>query len=328
MSYEIVKFDKIYADDIKKIVHPDYAVQVIKSGTYLPSLDRFRQGYERKNDDKSHIINKIKSGDLVMLQAFEAKYHSVFGSSGQLSMGLSNSLKNKISALYASGKKRRYVKAYYAPFDPVTNQFDSVPEARSYKPTPKPSLQSPPSAPEPKETTPPVVNMAADRQKVIIDDSPAIFEITDNPNADGKQPFWESSLLNPVDSGTVYNEMGKKHGVDPDWLKAIAYMENTHGAYDAIPPLNLVITSYRPMNVQYKTWKPIADELGFSEWQIQYRVACNVEMAALIIKRIEARVVNPTLEKVASIYNFAGAERTTDYGARVQAIYEAKLWEK
>ncbi|WP_027252378.1 hypothetical protein [Photobacterium halotolerans] len=328
MSYEIVKFDKIYADDIKRIVDPDYAVQVIKSGTYLASLNHFSQGYERKNDDHSYIINQIKGGSLVMLEAFEAKYHGILKINGELKMSLPTSLKHKVSALHASGKKRRYVKANYAPFDPATNQFESAPETHSLKPAPKPSLQSPPSVPESKENTPPVINMAADRQKVIIDDSPAIFEITDNPNADGKQPFWESSLLNPVDSGTVYNEMGKKYGVDSDWLKAIAYMENTHGAYDAIPPLNLVITSYRPMNVQYKTWKPIADELGFSEWQIQYRVASNVEMAALIIKRIEARVVNPTLEKVASIYNFAGAEKTTDYGARVQAIYEAKLWEK
>lgn len=133
----------------------------------------------------------------------------------------------------------------------------------------------------------------------------------------------------------MYNKVGRKYGVDPDWLKAIAYMENTHGYYDAIPmaaELNEKLRgqpqSYRPMNVQYKNWSYLADDLGFTEWQVQYRVECNVELAAVIIRRIRARVPNATLSKVATIYNFLGAELVSDYGARVQEIYEGKLWEK
>ncbi len=173
----------------------------------------------------------------------------------------------------------------------------------------------------------PVIQDSGNRLKSILENTPARFEISSNIDADGSKPLIEVSSFNPVDSGVVYNKVGAKYDLDPDWLKAIAYMENTHGYYDAIPLINLVGTSYRPMNVQYKTWKPLADQLGFTEWQVQYRVECNVELAALIIKRITHRVPNPTLEKVASIYNFIGRETVSDYGARVGQIYRDRLWE-
>ncbi|HIF9218259.1 TPA: hypothetical protein ACX6QF_003815 [Photobacterium damselae] len=49
-------------------------------------------------------------------------------------------------------------------------------------------------------------------------------------------------------------------------------MENTHGYYDGLPLAHELkqlmgdAPSYRPMNVQYQTWKPIANQLGFTEW--------------------------------------------------------------
>ncbi|MGD1524558.1 hypothetical protein [Vibrio harveyi] len=173
----------------------------------------------------------------------------------------------------------------------------------------------------------PEINSSHERLKSIIENTPSKFKIKNNIDADSSKPAIEVAAFNPVESGEIYDQMGIKYGIDPDWLKAIAYMENTHGYYDAIPPFNLVGTSYRPMNVQYKTWQPLADELGFSEWQIQYRVECNVELAALILKRIMYRVESPTLEKVASIYNYIGRENVSDYGARVGQIYKERLWE-
>lgn len=173
----------------------------------------------------------------------------------------------------------------------------------------------------------PEVNSSSERLKSIVENTPSKFRITDNVEADGSKPALEISAFNPINSGGIYEKIGAKYSIDPDWLKSISYMENTHGYYDSVPPFNLVGTSYRPMNVQYKTWKPLADELGFTEWQIQYRVECNVELAALILKRIIYRVENPTLEKIASIYNFIGRETVSDYGARVGQIYKERLWE-
>jgi len=133
MSYDIVEFDKLYVEDIKKIVSPDEAVRILNSGTYYSSLERFRLGAGRGRKVNADIIRQLEDGSLVMLEAFEAKYNGILGVGGQLRMGLPRSFERKISALYASGKKRRYVKANYAPFDPVTNQFDSVAESHTLK---------------------------------------------------------------------------------------------------------------------------------------------------------------------------------------------------
>lgn len=121
----------------------------------------------------------------------------------------------------------------------------------------------------------PVIQDSGNRLKSILENTPARFEIASNIDADGSKPLIEVSSFNPVNSGEIYNKVGVKYDLDPNWLKAIAYMENTHGYYDAIPLINLAGTSYRPMNVQYKTWKPLADQLGFTEWQVQYRVESN-----------------------------------------------------
>ncbi len=180
-----------------------------------------------------------------------------------------------------------------------------------------------------------IINDLKGRKESILNNTPAIFEIVDNPKADSSKPLAEVSAFNPIDNGSIYNEIGAKYGLNPDWLKAIAYMENTHGWYDGFPLAHEIKTlatgsppSYRPMNIQYETWKPLAEKLGYSEWQVQYRVYCNVELAALLLKRITVRVQQPTLAKVSSIYNYLGRENVSDYGARVQEIYNKKLWEK
>ena len=50
-------------------------------------------------------------------------------------------------------------------------------------------------------------------------------------------------------------------------------------------------------------------------------------LGALILSRIIDRVPNPTIEKVASIYNYTGKEKVSDYGLHVIRIYEDRLWE-
>lgn len=203
------------------------------------------------------------------------------------------------------------------------NEFLCEPEYPSFKDIPVYLSEEKPVSQEI-----PIVNMEYDRRQSIIENTPAFFEIKENKNADGSEPLIELSAFNPVGDGALYDEMANKYGVNPDWLKAIAYMESTHGYYDGLPIVNKLNTSYRPMNIKYEAWKPLAEQLGFSESEVKEQTKSNVEMGALIIKRITTRVPNATLEKVASIYNFTGAEITTDYGARVKAISEGRLWEK
>lgn len=53
----------------------------------------------------------------------------------------------------------------------------------------------------------------------------------------------------------------------------------------------------------------------------------NTRIAITLIRRIWERIDDPTPAKVASIWSFTGHELVSDYGARVQDVYENRLWE-
>lgn len=170
----------------------------------------------------------------------------------------------------------------------------------------------------------PVINDSSGRRESILKNTPAIFEITDNPAANSSEPWYELDFFDEVDGNeAIYENAAKEMGLDPDLLKAIGYMESTHGYYDRVHPNN---TSFRPMNIQVSTWGKLAEELGYQPSDIETDMTANVRTGALLVKRIWVRTQAPTVSKVASIYNFLGRETTNDYGARVDAIYKKKLW--
>ncbi|MGF1708884.1 hypothetical protein [Enterovibrio baiacu] len=170
----------------------------------------------------------------------------------------------------------------------------------------------------------PVVNNSGDRRESILNNTPAIFEIVENPKADASEPWYELDMFDEVDGNeAIYESAANEMGLDPDLLKAIGYMESTHGYYDRVHPKN---TSFRPMNIKVSTWGKLAEELGYQATDIETDLTANVRTGALLVKRIWARIPSPTVSKVASIYNFLGKEKVSDYGARVDAIYKKKLW--
>jgi len=81
--------------------------------------------------------------------------------------------------------------------------------------------------------------------------------------------------------------------------------------------------SVLPMNINYRYWK----SLGVTK----EKLACpfyNIEFGVILIKRISDRIAEPTIKKVATIYNFVGAEKVNDYGARVYKLYLSQPWAK
>jgi hypothetical protein len=49
----------------------------------------------------------------------------------------------------------------------------------------------------------------------------------------------------------------KKNNVPADLVRAVAYLETTHGLYDAIDPDP---SSIRPMNIRYRLWGQLLNE--------------------------------------------------------------------
>ncbi len=165
-----------------------------------------------------------------------------------------------------------------------------------------------------------------DRKKAIIEDTPAFFDIRKKPDADSSKPLLELDCFDEVDNNeAIFNEVASMVNIDSDLVKAVAYLESTHGFYD-----RMVVnpSSFRPMNINYNEWKELCTKLGYTEEKIKNNIKANIHVGAVLLKRIKERIKNPTVEKIGSIYNYMGREHTNDYGARLQVIYDEKLWEK
>ena len=183
-------------------------------------------------------------------------------------------------------------------------------------------------AAEPREGNdekPPIVNKSEDRVRILQDDTPALFAIEENDDANPNYGAWRSVHRAGAAAveryALVIEEEARRQGVVPDWVKAIMYVENAHGWYG--PPFEAigVAETLFPMNINPELWSTLSDPpADLSDPRM------NIRNAVTLIRRITDRVDKPTLAKVASIWIFAGAERVGDYGARVQDVYDRQLW--
>jgi hypothetical protein len=101
------------------------------------------------------------------------------------------------------------------------------------------------------------------------------------------------------------------------------YMETTHGKYDGLAKLLNRNKSIRPMNVHAEYWK----ELGYSREDLG-DPGKNIAAGTTLIKRIINNMPDASVAQIATVYNYLGATRVSDYGARVEQIFREKLWEK
>ncbi|CAA6605584.1 hypothetical protein MTBLM1_60117 [Rhodospirillaceae bacterium LM-1] len=175
----------------------------------------------------------------------------------------------------------------------------------------------------------PIVNIKVDRIANIKSDKPAVFEIEENPDADGTAPFYRDHKRgsHAVSAyGAIIEEEAKRQGVDPDLVKSIMYMENAdghkYGLNDLADKIG-VSKSVMPMNIRPDIW----GELGLTRQQAEMPEE-NIRASVVLIRRIQERVDNPTPEKVGTLWNNISKEKINDIGARVGAIYRGRSWEK
>lgn len=168
------------------------------------------------------------------------------------------------------------------------------------------------------------MNDSKARKKSIINDTPAWFGIKENEEADDKEPWHEFSSFSEVGKHEkLMEQKARKYQVDPDLVKAIAYMETTHGQYDRLKASFDVNQSIRPMNVHSEYWK----DLGYSREDLKIPEK-NIEAGVRLLKAISERVPNSGVRGIATIYQNLAAEKVSDYGARVNKIYRQKPWQK
>ncbi|MFN4276780.1 MAG: peptidoglycan-binding protein [Ferrovibrio sp.] len=173
----------------------------------------------------------------------------------------------------------------------------------------------------------PLVNIRADREKAIIDDTPARFGIADNPDADGTAPIWRQPWRGheAIDTyGKLIEREAERQKVDPDLIKAILYYENADGhkgGFDALADMVGLSRSQRPMSIRADVWHSLGlpkDKATDPE--------TNIRASVTLVKRIIERLDDPSPEKIGTLWNSLAQEKVSKRGARIGRLYRDKPW--
>ena len=128
----------------------------------------------------------------------------------------------------------------------------------------------------------------------------------------------------------------KATGVDANLIRAIMYMETTHGYYDklldnsattwfdgkGLKPKFIENKSILPMNMNVDFWGNT-----FGSRADMHDPMKNIMAGATLLKRIKACMSSSAdIARIATIYNNLGAQKISDYGARVRFIYHKRSW--
>ncbi len=166
------------------------------------------------------------------------------------------------------------------------------------------------------------VSVGISRKESVLHDFLMKFKVEGNSSVQGDAPFYELDSMSDVakHSHAITSEANRL-GVDSDLVKAIMYMESTHGYYDIIPALIDKNKSILPMNIRSGYWK----DIGFTREKLK-KVKNNIAAGVYLIKKLSERVTPYSVEGLASLYQDLGTTKVTEYGARVKQIYDEKLW--
>ncbi len=166
-----------------------------------------------------------------------------------------------------------------------------------------------------------------ERIRNILEDAPGKFVVKDAPEHDGSAPAWRIHRIgyDAVEKHEkTIDRIAKEVGVDADLLRAIAYYENADGhrfgVNDFLDDIGRSKT-VMPMNINPEIW----GELGMTKENAS-DPDVNIRAAATLLRRIEERIVDPTPEKVGSVWNGITLDSVNHRGARIGRIYREKPW--
>lgn len=168
----------------------------------------------------------------------------------------------------------------------------------------------------------PVLDRAEDRRAAIARGEAALFRLKSAGGREAK-PVYELPEKSEVRRYDYYiRRSARRHGMDVDLVRAIVYMETTHGWYDEVTGLLIEPQSLRPMNVNVAFW---GEAMGVTRDEL-LNPRVNVETGVRILRGIRDRLADPDVRSIATLYNNLAAEHENDYGARVETIYKKRLW--
>lgn len=214
------------------------------------------------------------------------------------------------------------------PTDPDASRFYSNHLEGSAPPT-DPGI----SGADPNSVDAPILYKDSDRRKSILRNTPSKIVVSDLPKVAslfsrvvnavpktlGEQTWAGIAAVRKYDD--LIREEAKREGIDPDLVRAIMYIEESHGWYGVpLEPFGIA-KSLMPMNIRPKFWGSLSpDHPDLKD------PAANIHAGIVLLKRITERLDSPTIAKIATLYNSLSADSVSDYGRRVAEIYETKPW--
>lgn len=166
------------------------------------------------------------------------------------------------------------------------------------------------------------------RKEAIVAGGGGSFSVAPNPNANPNAPWYEHVVRSNVqDEGQQIEQVAREEGVDPDLIRAVMFMETTHGNYGGAGPIADRLNwsdTILPMNVNVRYW---GDNFGTRKELNQ--LPNNIRAGARMLKNIMGNFQSPaSIATIGTLYNDSNATRVSDYGARLEAIYKSRPWER
>lgn len=182
-----------------------------------------------------------------------------------------------------------------------------------------------------KKTRRPIYNIGSEREKSLMEDTPATFEIVSDPK-NIKWDLWDEIRTFDSYGRTEVNrydrdiqENAKKHNIDPDLIRSVMYAENARGHKIILNRLADKVglsDSILPMNIQKNRWAKIIDKNP----EDMYDSNLNIEASTVLLKRIRDRIEKPTPEKIGTIWNSSERTKTSVFGEYIGKVYHEKPW--
>lgn len=176
----------------------------------------------------------------------------------------------------------------------------------------------------------PTLNFKEARAWAILSGQNARFDIKDNPKADRGVRLWRHHAMG-VDTVSRYSNVIEKeatrHGLNPDLIKAIIYVENADGNFlglnKAAEDIGLAKTIL-PMNINSRIWSGMG---GIKEKEFRVpekNIRAGVALIAAIRDRLDPKDRTPV--KIGSIWHNLALENTDGLGAEIQKSFDEKSW--
>ena len=141
-----------------------------------------------------------------------------------------------------------------------------------------------------------------DRLRLILKNKGEELSRHENKDASAEEPWFELPVFSTVQKyDSEIDHAANEYGADPNLVRAIIYMETTHGYYDA--PLDVigVNKSIRPVNVNVDFWAPLG--AGRNDLNDPSK---NVDIGVRILSEIANRVPDGSIRKIATLQNRGG----------------------